>query len=82
LSMPFRSGWQLSIESAKRLLTFCLNETSMESVCLRSFSQDHLEVSYTTFANFLLVRCIKSHLLSFSLFAEPFCYHPRPQWIQ
>ncbi|PAA74741.1 hypothetical protein BOX15_Mlig006180g2 [Macrostomum lignano] len=42
-TMPFKEGWLLSIESAKRIIHFGLREAGVSYLCLRRFSQDHVE---------------------------------------
>jgi hypothetical protein len=46
-TMPFKEAWLLSIESAKHLIInlFFLKEVGQQYLCLRRFSQDHVEVS-------------------------------------
>lgn len=44
-TMPFKEAWLLSIESAKHLISDCLSQAGHHYLCMRRFSQDHVEVS-------------------------------------
>jgi hypothetical protein len=72
-TMKFKAGWLLSLESLRRLAKELIDRHGFRYVCLRRFTQDHVEVSYFMLQHAGLEKVFCNVILSVSLLQNLFC---------